>query len=133
MAWEDLGGQLRSGAAAASWGDREIQVFAIHDDGEVWNRYWDGQRWNEWESLGGSFTGQPGASARDEGRIDVFAVGADGVLRHRWWDGIRWVDWEDVEGAPHDSSAISCAWVGDRLDLLVTAPDGRLWHAILHP
>lgn len=128
MAWEDLGGQLRSTAATASWGDHEVQVFAIHDDGEVWNRYWDGERWHDWESLGGSFTGQPAAAARNDSQIDVFAVGADGVLRHRWWDGFRWVDWEDVEGAPHDGSAVSCTWVGNRLKVLVTGPDGRLWH-----
>lgn len=131
MRWEDLGGQLRSAAAAASWGDGVVQVFALHDDGEVWNRYWDGERWHEWESLGGSFTGQPAAAARGADQIDVFAVGADGVLRHRWWDGLRWVDWEEVDGAPHDASAVSCAWAGSRLDLLVTGPDGRLWHATL--
>ncbi|HEX6207506.1 MAG TPA: hypothetical protein VF058_04020 [Actinomycetota bacterium] len=131
MGWEDLGGQLTSVAAVAAWGDGEVQVFAVHDDGEVWNRYWDGRRWHDWESLGGSFTGHPAAAARDASQIDVFAVGADGVLRHRWWDGVRWVDWEEVEGAPHDGSAVSCAWVGHRLYLLVTGPDGRLWQTTL--
>ena len=33
---------------------------AMHD-GELWNRYWDGESWHAWESLGGSLdpTGQP--------------------------------------------------------------------------
>lgn len=133
MDWEDLGGTLTSVAAAASWGEEETQVFAIHDDGELWNRYWDGHRWHEWESLGGPFTGQPGAAARSAERIDVFAVGRDGVLRHRWWDGTRWVDWEDLEDAPHDGAAVSCSWVGNRLDVFVTGPNGLLWYKALRP
>lgn len=131
--WHDLGGELVSAAAAASWGEFETQVFAIHQDGELWNRYWDGQAWHEWESLGGPFAGQPAAAARDASRIDVLAVGRDGVLRHRWWDGDRWVDWEDLEGAPGGATAVSCTWIGSRLDVFVTGPDGRLWYRALNP
>jgi hypothetical protein len=128
MEWLDLEGTLASNAAAASWGDDETQVFAIQGDGQVWNRYWDGEDWHPWETLGGSFAGQPAAAARDADRIDVFAIGRDGVLRHRWWDGERWVEWEDVDGAPSGGSGVACTWIGGRLDLFVTGPDGRLWY-----
>ena len=130
--WLSLGGPIRSGAAAASWGSQgETEIFAIRDDGAVWDRYWDGARWHEWESLGGSFQGEPAAAARDTDRIDVFAIGADGVLRHRWWDGKRWVDWVDVGGAPRGGRAVSCTWSGPRLDVFVRAPDGALFYADL--
>ena len=72
----------------------QLQVFAIFDDGELWNRYWDGTSWHPWESLGGELTGSPAASSWSADRIDVFAPGRDGTLWHRWWDGTRWVDWE---------------------------------------
>jgi len=124
--WTSLGGTLASGAAAASWGGDETEVFAVHDDGQIWNRYWDGARWHGWESLGGQFRGQPAAAARDAERIDIFAVGTDGVLRHRWWNAREWVPWQEVAGAPRNATAVACTWIGSRLDVFVTGPDRAL-------
>ena len=130
--WATLGGALRAGAAAAAWGaSGETEVFAIHEDGAVWDRYWDGKRWHEWESLGGAFTGQPAAAARGADRIDVFAIGTDGVLRHRWCDGKSWVEWREVDGAPRGGRAVACAWSGPRLDVFIWRADGELHYADL--
>ncbi len=89
-----LGGSLVSAPAATAWAVDRLQVFAIFNDGALWNRYWDGESWHPWESLGGSLTGTPAASSWGEDRIDVFAPGREGGTWHRWWDGTRWVDWE---------------------------------------
>ena len=89
-----LGGTLASPPAATAWGPHQLQVFAIFDDGLLWNRYWDGTSWHGWESLGGELTGTPAASSWGADRIDVWAPGRDGSTWHRWWDGTRWVDWE---------------------------------------
>ena len=130
--WTTLGGALRTGAAAAAWGDSgETEVFALHEDGQVWDRYWDGESWHQWESLGGAFSGHPAAAARDADRIDVFAIGTDGVLRHRWWDGKRWVEWQDVADAPREGRAVACVWSGMRLDVFVWGADGALHYADL--
>ena len=130
--WLALGGALYTGAAAAAWGrDGETEVFALHDDGQVWDRYWDGKSWHPWDSLGGAFIGQPAAAARDAGRIDVFAIGTDGVLRQRWWDGTRWVEWRDVAGAPRGGRAVACVWSGSRLDVFLWGADGGLHYADL--
>ena len=129
--WERLGDDLRSGAAAASWGAFETQIFAIRPDGGLWNRYWDGERWHDWESLGDGFTGEPAASARGVDRIDVFGIGTDGRVLHRWWDGAVWVPWEDIECPVPAPAAVSCSWVGDRLDVFVRAADSSLWYATL--
>lgn len=129
--WQNLEGRLASGAAAASWGELETQVFALHEDGELWNRYWDGERWHEWESLGGSFAGQPAASARGADRIDLFAIGTDGTLKHRFFDGSRWVDWSEVPEAPANTRAVACSWIGDRLDVFVWDSGGALSYAAL--
>jgi hypothetical protein len=129
--WVSLGGALVRGAAVASWGDGgECELFAIHDDGELRDRYWDGTSWHEGKSLGGSFTGQPAAAARDADRIDVFAFDRDGRLNHRWWDGNRWVPWETVEGAPPGDS-VSCSWSAGRLDVFVNRDGGALWYRAL--
>jgi hypothetical protein len=129
--WISLGGTLVSSAAVASWGDGgECELFAIHDDGELRDRYWDGTRWHDWESLGSGFTGQPAAAARSADRIDVLAFDRAGVLRHRWWDGIQWVEWHAVPGAPA-GERVSCSWSGDRLDVFVTGAGGELWYRAL--
>ncbi|HWC31747.1 MAG TPA: hypothetical protein VG709_01300, partial [Actinomycetota bacterium] len=115
-AWTSLEGSLASAPAAVSWGDGEVEVFAIQDDGALWNRYWDLQSWHAWESLGGSFRGEPAASARDANRIDVLAIGTDGALRHRFWNGSQWVPWREIADAPRDAKAGACSWRGARLD-----------------
>lgn len=130
MSWTSLG-SAASGAAAASWGSEETEIFAIQPDGELWNRYWDGESWHPWESLGGSFMGQPAASARDADRIDVFAVSTHGSLQHRWWDGKEWVPWETVSGAPRGGEAVTCTWVGERLDVFVWGADREVWYSAL--
>jgi hypothetical protein len=129
--WISLEGTLVSTAAVASWGDGgECELFAIHDGGELRDRYWDGTAWHDWETLGAGFTGQPAAAARDADRIDIFAFGVDGRLRHSWWDGTRWVSWEVVDGAPHGDS-VSCAWSGRRLDVFVTSRGAPVWYSAL--
>ena len=60
LAAESLGRTLASPPAVTAWAVDQLQVFAILDDGELWNRYWDGTDWHPWETLGGD--GQaPGA------------------------------------------------------------------------
>lgn len=125
-----LGGAV-AGAAVTSWGTFESEIFAVHDDGQVWNRYWDGSSWHPWEPMGGEFEGTPAASARDADRIDVLAIGRDGAVRRRWWDGSAWVPWRDVDGAPRAALAVSCSWVGGELRVFVVAPDRAVWYGVL--
>ncbi len=129
--WTSLEGSLASAPAPASWGDGEVEVFAIHDDGVLWNRYWDGDSWHPWESLGGELRGEPAASARDANRIDVLGIGKDGAVRHRFWNGSEWVPWREVEGAPQDAKAVACSWSGSRLDVFVRGADDELWYGTI--
>ena len=59
--WESLGGELASAPAVTSWADNEMEVFAVHRDGQLWNRYWDGEAWHQWEPMGGDLVGDPAA------------------------------------------------------------------------
>jgi hypothetical protein len=122
---------LASSAAVVSWGGGgECELFAIHDDGDLRDRYWDGSSWHDWESLGSGFAGQPAAAARGADRIDVLAFGTDQRLRRCWFDGTRWVDWRIVEGAPY-GDAVSCTWSGDRLDVFISTRGAALWYGSL--
>lgn len=125
--WTSLGGDLQGGAAVASWGTFESEIFAVLADGQVWYRYWDGEAWHDWKPMGGSFTGTPAAAARDADRIDVFAIGTDGTLQQRWWDGHEWVPWREVSGAPRPARAVSCSWIGVELRVLVVDASGSVW------
>lgn len=131
MDWIPLGGALDGGVAVASWGTVESEIFAVHDDGQVRNRYWDGASWHAWESLGGAFTGTPAAAARDADRIDVLAIGRDGLLHQRWWNGTRWVEWRPVAGAPTGAAHVSCSWVGDELRVFAVGPDRAVSYLVL--
>jgi hypothetical protein len=93
---EDLGGRLASVPAVAAWGDEPMEVFAIFDDGQLWDRYWDGTTWHPWESLEGELApgSTPAATAAGPERLDVMALGRDGRTWQRWWDGRRWVPWQ---------------------------------------
>jgi hypothetical protein len=82
-----LGGRAVAAPAVAAWG-QEMELFAVFDDGQLWDRYW--------ESLGGELAGPVSASSWGPERLDVFAVGRDRRLWHRWWDGSSWVPWETL-------------------------------------
>ena len=96
---ENLGGQLASVPAVTAWGDEPMEVFAIFEDGQLWDRYWDGNIWHPWESLGGELQpgSTPAATASGPDRLDVIALGRDGRTWQRWWDGSRWVPWQLAE------------------------------------
>ena len=130
-AWTPLDGEINSGVASATWGSFEVEVFAIQRDGQLWNRYWDGESWHPWEPMGGEFEGTPAAAARDADRIDVFAVSKQGDVHHRLWDGTEWIAWHQVQGAPSPAKGISCSWGADGLHLSVVARDGALWHSVV--
>ncbi len=132
--WVSLGGALAGGAAVASWGTFESEIFGVDaPTGIVVNRYWDGESWHAWEPLGGEFIGTPAAAARDAGRIDVLAIDRDGIVRQRWWDGTEWVPWQEVPGAPAGAIAVSCSWIGGELRVFVVGPDRAVSYLVLRP
>src|SRR5207248_10421429 len=47
---ESLGGLLASSPAVTTWAEGQMEVFAIMDDGELWDRYWDGSAWQDRKS-----------------------------------------------------------------------------------
>ena len=124
--WEDLGGVLTSGPAAASWAEDRLDVFVKGTDNAVWHLWWDGA-WNGWESLGGTIDDSPAAVSRGDGRVDVFGRGTDNHLWHLCFDGSGWSGWEDLGGVLTSGPA-AASWAEDRLDVFVKGTDNAVWH-----
>ena len=96
---QSLGGTLASTPAVTAWGVDQLEVFAVFDDGALWDRDRHGTAWaargsRSAESFAVGAT--PAASSWGPDRLDVFAAGTDGSTWHRWWDGSRWVEWEQL-------------------------------------
>jgi hypothetical protein len=61
---ERSGGSGRDRGRFGELGTHETEIFAVLDDAELGNRYWDGESWHDWDRMGGPFRGTPAASAR---------------------------------------------------------------------
>ncbi len=58
--WESLGGTPASAPAVTSWAEGEMQTFCIFADGQLWNRYWDGEAWHPVGDARGRADREPG-------------------------------------------------------------------------
>jgi len=125
--WEDLGGVIMSGVAAASWGPNRIDTFARGTDGHMHHKWWDGSAWRGWEDLGGVIDGTPAAVSWGPNRIDCFARGMDNALWHRWWDGSAWRGWESLGGVITAGPAVA-SWGPNRLDCFVKGTNNHMFH-----
>jgi C1A family cysteine protease len=125
--WEDLGGIIIDGPAAASWASNRIDVFATGTDNAMHHRWWDGSAWRGWESLGGVIDDAPAAVSWGPNRIDCFARGTDNRLYHRWWDGTAWRGWESLGGLITSGPA-AASWGPNRIDVFAKGANNAMWH-----
>ena len=107
-------------------------VFGKGNDGNLWNKWWSGSKWNL------SNQGKPrtnisqsiGAITVDGSRPYVFVKGTDGNLWLNWWSGSRW-SWSN-QGKPRTNITISKAMGSITVDkgrpyVFVKGSDGNLW------
>ena len=117
--WVDLGGELASAPAVASWGPGRLDVFAQGENGHLMHKRWNGEEWSGWRDLGGRLTSAPATVSWGPNRIDVFVRGHDHQLAHKRWNGEEWSDWRDLGGHLTSSPAVS-SWGPNRLDVFIT-------------
>jgi MYXO-CTERM domain-containing protein len=86
-AWESMGGDMATGAAAITWNDGHAEIFATDAKGAAWHD-WSGSGagftngWHGWETLGGSLASRPVPVRWADGHLSLFATGKDGQLYH---------------------------------------------------
>jgi len=125
--WEDLGGQLASAPAVASWSLSRLDVFAQGENGHLMHKRWNGEDWSDWRDLGGRLTSAPAAVSWGPNRIDVFVRGHDLQLAQKRWNGQEWSDWRNLGGDLMSSPAVS-SWGPNRLDVFVRGKNSHLMH-----
>jgi hypothetical protein len=133
-----------SAVTAVSRTPEHMDVFAVGNDGQVHNVWWDSRvnsgHWNDWFVIPGSFAGQPGSPvtvlSRTPEHMDLFAVGNDGRVHNAWWDSRvnkgMWNDWFVLPGnvqAPPGAPVTALARSPDHMDLFVVGDDGRAYSA----
>jgi hypothetical protein len=89
--WEDLGGVITAGPAAASWTVNRLDCFVKGGDNSLWYKWRDASvvhnhagTWSGWHRLGGIFDDEPGAVSWGTNRIDVFVRGTNNHMFHKW-------------------------------------------------
>jgi hypothetical protein len=88
-AYQLLGGNIGSKAAAALNPDGRLEIFVIAANNQLYHRWQttagSSSSWSAWTSLGGNLLGDPAVAVNSDGRLEVFAVSAiNNQLYHRW-------------------------------------------------
>ncbi|WP_136468981.1 hypothetical protein [Flagellimonas onchidii] len=114
-----------------SMGNGLINVFAKSKNGEIWNKWWDGKKWNGWQSLGGIKPLNKHLSVVSWGanRIDLFVLGRTGSVHHKYWNGSQWSNnWKNLGGEiPYSSNISAVSWGENRIDLFVKGKDKSVY------
>lgn len=127
--WQDEGGVLIGGPAAASQGVNLLDVFVRGTDNAIWHQTWNGSVWSGFGTLGGQLGSDPASVSWGYGRVDVIAKGrTDDDMWWKYWNGTSWSAWIDIGGNCVGGGAI-CSWGTNRLDAIVRGTDNAYWHA----
>ncbi|HEV7505817.1 MAG TPA: hypothetical protein VGS07_12985 [Thermoanaerobaculia bacterium] len=149
--WEDLGGILTSGPAAASWQEGRLDCFVRGTNNHMFHKWFSDSAWSGWEDLGGppappvnalrrslvnttdptlysqQLASAPAVVSWGPNRIDCFARGVDQHLWHRWWDGVSWKGWQDLGGTITSAPAVASQRDG-ALDCFARGSNNQLLH-----
>jgi len=72
------------GVTAVINSDRSIELFALGEDYQIYNKKQTTKGWSNWVSLGGNFTTGVQIIRNIDGRVEIFAIGQDDKLYHTW-------------------------------------------------
>jgi len=102
---EHQDGDFRLGSAPAviANGDNFRDVYVRGQDGAVYRKFWDGEKWSGWFGLGGKIIGQPAVVFIPPNSIDIYVRWVDNRLWQKWWDGEKWNP-SDTGWLPHNDS-----------------------------
>jgi hypothetical protein len=128
--------KLSGGPSAVSWGGLRIDVFSRGTDGNLWQKYYDGNAygWGPWANLNIPIDTPPTVTSWGVGRLDIFYATVAGVLQHYWYGNGAW---QAVEPLDQPSASVTIvgnpgvvSWGVGRMDIFVQGSDNALWQKI---
>ena len=75
-----------------------LNVFKIGGDGNVYQNYWNGTKWNGWSSLGGSTAVNNLAVIVNGSALNIFQLNANGQVYTEYNSGNGWSGWASLGG-----------------------------------
>lgn len=125
--WYGLGGSSKGVAVTVA--DGATDIYVIGTDGQSYQKWWDGRRWNPSDDgfvNHGGLDIKPGCISvvEDDRFRDVFAVGTDHQLYHRYYADGAWSSWFGLGGT---CIAVSAVRVDNVTDVYVLGMDGNLY------
>jgi hypothetical protein len=107
-------------------------VYVTTNTGDVYEKYWRVDHWDDWGHLGRPTTarllGPITAVCWSGSRYGIYAIGDDGNVWQKWW-ATSWSGWDSI-GAPKDVQLISLssACLSDRVYVIAgIGSDKNLW------
>ena len=133
--WGDQGDGFSIAPAVSSPHIDRLDVFVRGENNHLWQKQWDGEKWNVWKDLGGGrLTSAPSAVAmKVPGDMSllmpthVFVRGFSNQLAHKYKINEVWSSWEDL-GGPLTSAPAVASWGLNRLDVFARGPEKQLLH-----
>jgi PASTA domain len=143
--WQDHGAPntyLAGPVAAARSGDGRIEVFAIDENGSVWNvrqtaPYGAYSGWNAYGNPGVGLEDRPALAKSADGRLELFVRGEDLLLYHQWETAVgtfSWSGWnshgaDSTPGKRFTDHPVVAAGADGRLELFLRGGDQNMYHA----
>lgn len=140
-AWSELSAPAVGAASAPALSSRDndkLDLFVRGADNKLWWRSLTGAlpptaevSWSAWSDQGGQFVNNPAAVSWGTGRIDVVMVDSTKSILH-WVYANGATSWSSRGCCSHSASSPSItSGVSGKLNMLMKADDGQLWHKYL--
>lgn len=126
--WQPQGMTTKFAPTTGSSAGKQIDLFAVGNDGALQTgRNLNGE-WSGWSSLGGTFNSAPAVvSRRDGNMLDVFARADNRIWLIQQRNG-AWGKWDFLGGETAPVAPAATALGDDRIDVFAVALNGALLH-----
>jgi hypothetical protein len=126
--WQVIGGKTIVSPPALVSYEKSVHLFAVSNDGHLYQAIWDNTKWNGWFDFGGPFSALGAAAVDYFGYLLLFVVGNDDKLYYTYFDpnSRQWQNYtvlaENIAGRP------AAAVLDGRLHLVLKGFDDHYYY-----
>ena len=130
---EDLAGKFPVGTkvTAIAKGSNRIDLFAKGQLNMLFQKWWNGEKWQGWKVDKQRVKDTPAAVYRNDKQMDLFVRSQEGEVLHKLWNGNpRTNSWKSIGGRIPNDATIQVVQVENNEAFLFTkGVDNALWYA----